>query len=100
MGRNRIDHRLMVGWMNDRRRHLALPSFPQYDDSLTGMLHINGCKLKSLLLESAAASSFASLPAYLNTTKSTRMLLRLTLMRQNSAACVVPIQTMNVRRGG
>jgi hypothetical protein len=59
----------MVGWMNDRHRHLALPSFPQYADSLTGMLHINGCKLKSLLLESAAASSFASLPAYFENNK-------------------------------
>ena len=55
--------------MNDRHRHLALPSFPQYAGSLTGMLHTNGYKLKSLLLESAVASSFASLPAYFENAK-------------------------------
>jgi hypothetical protein len=59
----------MDGWMNNRHRHLALPSFPQYADSLTGMLHINGYRLKSLLLETAVASSLASLPAYFENAK-------------------------------
>ena len=55
--------------MNDRHRLLARPSFPQYAYSLTGRLHTNGYKLKSLLLETAAALSFASLPAFFEKAK-------------------------------